>query len=127
MQSHRWEERFQLQKQQIRDGQAELITMAKALAAKTNAFDSIIHKVHHDINSYPKRFRGLVTIIGYPLTQAKQQTIQACKPGHHKWAKLALTNLEEVEELHGKMETVCLDLESKMTNTVKEFEHLQSE
>lgn len=125
-QSSKWEERFLLQKQQIRDGNAQLIEMAKELALRTVEFDKLLHKVHHGVQSFPKRFRGLLNIQKYPMEQAKQQMVQACKPNHEQWARLAITSFKEVEEIQEKMEEVCLKLEDYMGETASEFEHLQS-
>jgi hypothetical protein len=111
--------RFQAYESRIENKDAKL-------REKTKALREIMYRVHHEgLRPKSATFLGLSNLLSPIMTELRLNIEQCKKPGHHRWASLAESQVNELDEVAKRMEIIAKDLHTYIGESVKEFEHLQ--
>jgi hypothetical protein len=113
--------RFQAYESRIEQKRVEL-------KLKTKALREIIRRVNHEgLRPRLASLLGLPPLLSHDLKEARLNTELARKPNHHRYADLASSHLDKVDETLVHLEIVANDINKYLGETYKEFEDLQDD
>jgi hypothetical protein len=106
--------------------EAQLKKQKTDIAERTQALQTIIHRVYHE-GPMPisKRIIGLARISFPSLKTLKEYLTLLTRPNHHEYAKLALKEFSVIEDYFNKSKNEAEEMDEYLKQSVKRFEHLQ--
>jgi hypothetical protein len=108
--------------------ESRLAKKDQSIKEKTRALQQIMHRVHHEgLRPKSATFMGLSSLLSPIMKELRLNIDQCKKPDHHRWASLAESQVNELDEVTTRMEIIAKDLHTYVGDSVKEFEHLQDD
>lgn len=103
-----------------------LVQKADEIKEQRAALQEMIYQFHHyGLNPKCKRLRGISDLGLRPIKVLRQNLELLSRPHHHKYAKMAIKEVDEIEIWWTKSIQVCLEIEKEVIDSANKFNHLQ--